>query len=209
MELPVIYPITNRELSGLGHAEQIRLLGEAGSRFVQIREKTATSSQFYDSVVESLGVAQSFGMKVIVNDRADIAIAARAHGVHLGQDDLSPIVARRLLGDEANIGYSTHSVEQAIEAAGMPVDYIAVGPVFSTFTKENPDAVIGLERLARIREAVGAMKIVAIGGINRTNVADVLAAGADSAAIISDLYSSPPDIAQRFRDLCDASRRTV
>lgn len=206
-QLPAIYPITDRQHSGLDHAEQVRQLAGAGCRFVQIREKSATSRDFYDEVVASLAITKAFGMKLIVNDRVDIAIAAGAHGVHLGQDDLSPIVARRLLGDEAIIGYSTHSVEQAIEAAKMPVDYIAVGPVFSTSTKEDPDPVIGLEGLVRIREAVGAVAIVAIGGIGSENVASVIAAGADSAAIISDLFSGRSDIGGRYRSLDLTARR--
>lgn len=199
--LPPIYPITNRELSGLGHAEQVRQLAEAGCRFVQIREKTATSRDFYTAVVESLAIARPYDMKVIVNDRVDIAIAAGGDGVHLGQDDLSPHLARRILGNEALIGYSTHSVDQAIAAIAMPVDYIAIGPIFSTSTKENPDPVIGLEGIREIREAVGPANIVAIGGIGLENVAEVIAAGADSAAVISDLYREPLDIGARYRAL--------
>lgn len=199
--LPPIYPITNRELSGLGHAEQVRQLAEAGCRFVQIREKTATSRDFYTAVVESLAIARPYDMKVIVNDRVDIAIAAGGDGVHLGQDDLSPHLARRILGNEALIGYSTHSVDQAIAAIAMPVDYIAIGPIFSTSTKENPDPVIGLEGIREIREAVGPANIVAIGGIGLENVAEVIAAGADSAAVISELYHEPLDIGARYRAL--------
>jgi len=206
-ELPAIYPITDRELSGLDHAEQVRHLAEAGCRFVQIREKSASSREFYDAVVESLAVAREFGVKIIVNDRVDIAIAAGADGVHLGQEDLSPIVARELLGEAAIIGYSTHSVEQAREAAAMPVDHIAVGPVFSTSTKENPDPVIGLDGIRRTREAVGTVKIVAIGGIGLENIADVIAAGADSAAIISDLFRDPKGIGGRYQALLDAATR--
>lgn len=200
-ELPAVYPITNRELSGLSHSEQVRQLGSVGCRFLQIREKSASSREFFDAVVESLELAREVGMKLIVNDRVDIAIAAGADGIHLGQDDLSPLIARRLLGDDAIIGYSTHSVEQAIEAASMPVDYIAVGPVFSTSTKENPDPVIGIEGVRRIRNAVGSIKIVAIGGTGPSNIADVMAAGANSAAIISDLFLAPNDIAGRYEAL--------
>lgn len=199
--LPPIYPITNRELSGLGHAEQVRQLAEAGCRFVQIREKTASSRDFYNAVLDALAIARPYDMKVIVNDRVDIAIAAGADGVHLGQDDLSPQLARRLLGNEALIGYSTHSVDQAIAAIAMPVDYIAIGPTFSTSTKENPDPVIGLEGIHKIREAVGSVNIVAIGGIGLENVAEVIAAGADSAAVISDLYREPNSIGARYRAL--------
>jgi thiamine-phosphate pyrophosphorylase len=204
-KLPVIYPITSRELSGLAHIEQIRQFAAAGCRFVQIREKSGSSREFYDAVVGSLTIAKEFGMTVIANDRVDVAIAAGAHGVHLGQDDLSPAIARKLLGDKAIIGYSTHSVEQAIAASAMPVDYIAVGPVFSTSTKEDPDPVIGLAGIRTIREAVGPVQIVAIGGIGLNNVAEVIAAGADSAAVISDLYLDPGEIGARYETLANVA----
>jgi thiamine-phosphate pyrophosphorylase len=204
-ELPPIYPITDRELSGLGHAEQIRQLAEAGCRFVQIREKSASSRDFYDSVVESQTIARKFGIRLIVNDRVDIAIAGGTDGVHLGQDDLSPVVARNLLGDDAIIGYSTHSVEQAIAAAAMPVNYIAVGPIFATSTKENPDPVIGLNGIKAIRAALGSTQIVAIGGITLENVTEVIAAGTDSAAIISGLYRDPERIGVRYREFLDSA----
>jgi thiamine-phosphate pyrophosphorylase len=206
LELPPIYPITNRELSGMSHQDQVRQLAEEGCRLVQIREKSLSSREFYEAVVESIAVANEFGMKVIVNDRVDIAIAAGAHGVHLGQDDISPVVARRQLGGDAIIGYSTHSVEQAVEAVAMPIDYIAVGPVFSTTTKENPEPVIMLDGIAAVRSAIGSAKLVAIGGIDSANIADVLSAGADSAAIISDLFNGHADIGERYRALESAAR---
>ena len=197
--LPRIYPITNVELSGLSHADQVRTLAHAGCRFVQIREKSASSREIFDAVVESVSIANTRGLKIIVNDRVDIAIAAHAHGIHLGQDDLPPLEARKLLGDEAIIGYSTHSVEQAIEAASLPVDYLAIGPIFATTTKENPDAVVGLSGLSTVRKAIGDFPLVAIGGIDITNVHSVLAAGADSVAVISDLFAPGTTLADRFR----------
>src|SRR5687768_5018445 len=96
------------------------------------------SRDLFDEIFATIAIAKEFGMKVIVNDRVDIALAAGADGVHLGQDDLSPEHARKLLGGESIIGYSTHSVEQAIAAAAMPIDYIAIGPIFATSTKVNP-----------------------------------------------------------------------
>ncbi len=187
LRLPKIYPITNIELAGMPHADQIRSFAEAGSRFVQIREKSASSRAFYDEVLKALKIANEFGMRVIVNDRVDIAIAAKAHGVHLGQDDLPPIEARKLLGEEAIIGYSAHSVGQAIEAVNLSIDYLAIGPVFSTRTKETPDPVVGLEGIREVREAIGAFPLVAIGGIRLEDIPSVLKAGADSAALISAL----------------------
>ena len=199
--LPKIYPITNVELSGLSHADQVRTLADAGCRFVQIREKSASSREIFDAVVDSVSIAKKRGMKIIVNDRVDIAIAAHAHGVHLGQDDLPPLEARKLLGDGAIIGYSTHSVEQSIEASRMPIDYLAIGPIFATATKKDTDPVVGLEGLRRVRDAIGDFPLVAIGGIDITNVRSVLAAGADSTAIISDLFAPGTRLVERFRAL--------
>ena len=201
LHVPKIYPITNAELSGLSHADQVRTLADAGCRFVQIREKSRSSREVFDAVVESMSLANAVGMKIILNDRVDIAIATGAHGVHLGQDDLPPVEARKLLGDEAIIGYSTHSVEQAIEAASLPIDYLAIGPIFATTTKENPDPVVGLHRIKRVRDAIGDLPLVAIGGIDISNVHNVLDAGADSAAIISDLFVAGTPLGDRFRAL--------
>jgi len=201
LDLPKIYPITNVELSGLSHADQVRKLAAAGCRLVQIREKSGSSRKIFDSLVESVAIANDIGMRVILNDRVDIAVAALAHGVHLGQDDLPPAEARKLLGDDAIIGYSTHSVEQAIEAARLPIDYLAIGPIFATTTKQNPDPVVGLEGIKRVRDAIGNFRLVAIGGIDISNVHSVLAAGADSAAIISDLFAPGITLADRFRAL--------
>ena len=132
----------------------------------------------------ALSVARERGVRLIVNDRADVALALGADGVHLGQDDLPPEAARRLLGDDAIIGCSTHSVAQARRAARLPVDYVAIGPIFQTSSKENPDPVVGLDGLRRVRAEVGAaVRLVAIGGITRHNIADTLRAGADSAAL--------------------------
>jgi thiamine-phosphate pyrophosphorylase len=199
LDLPKIYPITNVELSGLSHADQVRALADSGCKFVQIREKSRSSREIFDAVVESVSIANSIGMKIIVNDRVDIALAAGAHGVHLGQDDLPPSDARKLLGSEAIIGYSTHSVEQAIKAASMPIDYLAIGPIFATNTKENPDPVVRPDGLKRVRDTIGDFPLVAIGGINILNLHNVLAAGADSAAIIGDLFARENSLAERFR----------
>lgn len=165
-ELPKLYPITDRRLTGLSHAEQVARLCEGGARLVQLREKHLSSREFYAEVVEALRVASLFGARLIVNDRVDVVLTAGADGVHLGQDDVPPEAARALLGAGKIIGCSTHSVEQAIAAARLPVDYIAIGPVFSTSSKENPDPVVGLEGVEWVREGVGgSVKLVAIGGI--------------------------------------------
>lgn len=186
--LPQIYPITDTRISGLSHADQVALFAERGATLVQLREKRAPALRFYEEAKAALAVAAERGMRLIVNDRVDIAMAIGGAGVHLGQDDLPPEAARRLLGDDAVIGYSTHSVTQALKASQLPIDYLAVGPIFSTTTKENPDPVVGLDGLRTVREALGGLPLVAIGGITPANAAEVIQAGADSVAMISGLW---------------------
>jgi thiamine-phosphate pyrophosphorylase len=201
-ELPKLYPITDRRLSGLSHAEQVARLCEGGARLVQLREKELSPREFYAEALEALRVARTFGARVIVNDRADVALAWGADGVHLGQDDMPPAPARALLGDGAVVGFSTHNVEQAVEAARLPVDYIAVGPVFATSSKRNPDPVVGLEGVRRVRDSIGRVPLVAIGGVTAESARSVLEAGADSVAVIGALLSAadPAEITRRTRD---------
>jgi thiamine-phosphate pyrophosphorylase len=188
--LPQVYPITDTQISGLSHAEQVAIFAERGATVVQIREKQASAVEFYEQARAALAIAAERGVHLIINDRVDIALATGATGVHLGQDDLPPEAARRLLGEDAVIGYSTHSVAQALEAARMPIDYLAIGPIFTTSTKESPDPVVGLEGLRAVKAAIGSLPLVAIGGITPANTAEVLAAGADSVAMISGLWTS-------------------
>jgi thiamine-phosphate pyrophosphorylase len=199
MFLPKIYPITDTRLANLSHAEQVAKFIEGGARLVQLREKRAASGEFYESAGAALELARLKNVKIIINDRVDIALALKADGVHLGQDDLPPAEARRILGPRAIIGFSTHSISQAVEALGLPIDYLAVGPVFATGTKENPDEIVGVETIGRVRQAIGNFPLVAIGGINSTNFREVLAAGADSLAIIGDLLGEPEKISEKTR----------
>ena len=195
--LPRIYPITDRRLSGLTHTEQVRRLAEGGARLIQLREKKASPREFYEAATEAIAVARTLGIKIIINDRLDIAIAVGADGVHLGQDDLLVEEARRLIGPDKIIGFSTHNLKQALEADSLPADYIAIGPVFQTSTKENPDPTTGLDLVREVKLRV-AKPIVAIGGITLERARSVFDAGADSLAIISDLYSTR-DITSRLR----------
>ena len=201
-ELPKLYPITDRRLSGLSHAEQVARLCEGGARLVQLREKHLSPREFYREAEEALKVARSFGARLVVNDRADVALAVGADGVHLGQDDMPAGAARSLLGAAAVVGFSTHNVEQAVAAVTLPVDYVAVGPVFATSSKENPDPVVGLEGVRRVREAAGPVPLVAIGGVTAESARSVLEAGADSVAVIGALLSTddPAEISRRTRD---------
>lgn len=199
---PFVYPITDTTISGRSHAEQVALLGDAGATFVQLRDKNLPALDFYNEAKIALKIAAEKGITLIINDGVDIALALGASGVHLGQDDLLPEVARKLLGDDAIIGYSTHSVSQAIAAAVLPVDYIAIGPIFPTGTKTNPDPVVGLEGLRAVRDAIGDMALVAIGGITESNAAAVIESGANSVAVISALLSGgPAAISDRYRML--------
>jgi thiamine-phosphate pyrophosphorylase len=141
--------------------------------------------------------ARRLGARDIINDRVDIALAVGADGVHIGQGDLPAEKARALMGGDRIIGFSTHSLKQALEASSMPVDYIAVGPVFATSTKENPDAVVGLDIIGEIKSRTS-KPVVAIGGITLDRAGAVALAGADSLAIISDLYATG-DIPGRVR----------
>jgi thiamine-phosphate pyrophosphorylase len=205
MLLPKLYPITDRRLSGLSHAEQVARLCDGGAAVIQLREKNLGPREFYREAEQALSVARERGVQLIVNDRADIALALGAHGVHLGQDDMPPASARSLLGEGAIIGYSTHNVEQALTAARLPVDYIAIGPVFATSSKSNPDTPVGLEGVARVREAVGQIPLVAIGGITRENARAVVEAGADAVAVIGALLAptDSAEIARRTREFLD------
>lgn len=142
-------------------------------------------------------------MKVIINDRVDIALAVGADGVHLGQEDIPPDAARELLGESAIIGFSTHSERQAIASAGFPVDYIAIGPVFATTTKQNPDALVGVEGVKSVVAVAGDMPIVAIGGITLENAEDVVGAGVVAIAVISGLFASTAPISKLMQAFID------
>ena len=203
-----MYPITDTRLSGISHADQVSLLADAGATFIQLREKNRQALDFYNDAQAALSVARQKGVTLIINDRVDVALALGASGVHLGQDDLPPEAARKLLGDEAVIGYSTHNVSQAIAAANLPVDYIAIGPIFETGSKTNPDPVVGLDGFRAVRYAIGDIPLVAIGGITEANAAAVIDAGADSVALISGLLSGGAgEISHRYRTLSEILSR--
>jgi thiamine-phosphate pyrophosphorylase len=203
MRLPRVYALTDVQLSGLSHAQQVELLSLGGATLIQLREKQMPPREFY----EQAKMAVRPGVKLIINDRVDVALAVGAQGVHLGQDDMPPEAARKLLGPNAVIGYSTHNIEQAIAAAKLPIDYLAIGPIFATTTKSDTAPVLGLRRLRAVREAIGAFPLVAIGGISHANAREVIGAGADSVAVIGALLSDsrriPEATASLLQDLQD------
>lgn len=206
-ELPKIYPITDVYLTRLSHLEQVEKLVEGGAEMIQLRDKRAAPRDFYEAARAVMNFARAMRVKIIVNDRADIALAVRADGVHLGQNDLPPAEARKILGARAVIGFSTHSPEEAAAAAArLPIDYVAVGAVFPTASKENPEAIVGTEGVAEARTAIGAMPLVAIGGIAPDNARRVLASGANSLAVIGSILRPADRIAEnlrRFREMLD------
>ena len=200
-----LYPITDQHLSGLSHTEQVDLLIDSGAMLIQLREKTDSPLRFFKQAESAVRVARDRGAKIIINDRVDIALALKADGVHLGQEDLGPAAARRILGDNAIIGFSTHSLEQARLAAQLPVDYVAIGPIFSTSTKPSTNRPVGLDGLARLREALGSVPLVAIGGITSENIAAVIKAGADVVAVIGDIWVPTKDSLKRIKRLLNYS----
>lgn len=206
MKLPAIYPITDRAVSGLEHSEQVRLLVAAGARLIQLREKALGEAEFLEDARRAAEFAKAAEATLIVNDRIDLA-ARLGTGVHLGQGDASPFEARRILGPGAVIGFSTHNIEEALKAIGLPVDYIAIGPVFPTSTKADTEPVVGSAGVAAVRARIGDFPLVAIGGINSANIREVLGAGADSAAVISAALAPPGTIRENFRELVRLAAR--
>lgn len=188
MILPRLYPILDtpllraRALDLLSAAEAMR---DAGVTFIQLRHKGEWSRNDFAAAEQ----VAALGMHLIVNDRADIAKLLNA-GLHLGQTDIPPAEARRFVGGATTIGFSTHNREQLAAAADQPVDYLALGPIFSTSSKQNPDPVVGLDGLRELR-SLTPKPLVAIGGITRSTARAALDAGADSVAVIGDLYPDP------------------
>jgi thiamine-phosphate pyrophosphorylase len=200
LDLPKIYPITDSRLTNLSHTEQVKKLIAGGAKFIQLREKYAAPKDFFADAQNALKIARKNSVKIIINDRVDIALALNADGVHLGQDDLPPAEARKILGEKAIIGFSTHTVEQALEAVKMPIDYAAIGPVFATQTKEKPDQTVGLKGIKNVRQTIEKFPLVAIGGISKESFREVFEAGADSLAIIKSVLLPPNKIPENFTE---------
>ena len=209
LKLPRVYPIldteifTNRRV-GVEVAAAAFLDGGAG--ILQFRHKGHWSREVY-AVAEGVArLCREAGALFIINDRADFAMLLGA-GLHVGQDDLTPRDARKLIGSEAIIGYSSHNAGQLCAAAAEPVDYVALGPIYGTTSKQNPDPVVGAERLRQCRTLLE-KPLVAIGGITTENAAAVLAAGADSVAILSALLPESVS-AKSLREHMEAWQRLV
>ena len=199
--LPKVYPITDIGLSGLSHAEQVDRLITGGATLIQLRDKHAAPRDFYLQAEAALHIARHHNVRLIINDRVDIALALGADGVHLGQTDMPVEAARRLLGERVIVGISTHNLEQAKLAASQAVDYVAFGPIFKTSTKDNPDPIAGLEALRAVRTIIGALPVVAIGGITQVNAEKAWTAGADAVSSIAALVSDPSRIPANMRQM--------
>jgi len=199
--LPRLYVILDAALLTVPETECAQKLFAAGVRLLQYRDKAASSRELFEASRRLSALLIPQGVTFFVNDRADVASLAGASGVHVGQGDLGVEQARSVVGMQKWVGVSTHNLEQFRAAVVTSADYIAVGPVFSTSTKANPDPVVGTEFIRRVR-ALTDKPIVAIGGITLERAADVIKAGADSVAVISDILLAP-DPGQRARQYID------
>jgi len=207
--LPRFYPILDPEIAArhgvdpVATAEQIL---EGGAKILQFRHKGFFSREVFAQLERVAELCRDAGVQFVVNDRADLAAITGA-ALHLGQDDLTPSSARRVVGLATLIGFSTHNERQLRAAAAEPANYLALGPIFGTASKQNPDPVVGIDELRRLRRLTD-RPLVAIGGITRSNAQSVLAAGADSVAIIGDLFTEGADVRARTQEWVSLTRVT-
>ena len=191
MVLPRFYPILDSELCarrGLDIVSAAEAILDGGAKILQLRHKTHFSRDVFSQAEHIQVLCAAAGALFVINDRADMALLLDS-ALHVGQDDLPPGAARRLIGPTHLLGFSTHNETQLRAAASEPVDYVALGPIFGTASKLNPDPTVGLKELQRLR-ALTEKPLVAIGGITRSNAGEVIAAGADAVAVIADLMPS-------------------
>jgi thiamine-phosphate pyrophosphorylase len=204
LKLCPIYPITDKRLSGeTSHLAIVRELIRGGASFIQIRDKETPPRELLDDMRRCVEYAARFEVRIIVNDRCDLALLSGAAGAHLGQDDLPPMAARTVLGRRAVLGFSTHTPAQVRQSNHLPLQYIGFGPIFATSTKPNHSPVVGLGVLRRAcRQST--RPVVAIGGIGLEQIQCVLEAGAAGAAVISTLMRAK-SIARRMEQLLKAA----
>lgn len=196
--MPRLYVIIDVEVcqrSGWGPRDLARACLSGGARLLQLRAKTLASGAFLDLAAGMVEDATAAGARVIINDRADVAVLAAAAGVHVGQHDLSPEDVRRVAGAALIVGCSTHSEAQIEAAMQSPISYVAIGPVFATSTKDTGYRAVGYEAVMRAagRARESAVPVVAIGGITLETAPRVIAAGAASVAVITDLVVGDPE----------------
>jgi thiamine-phosphate pyrophosphorylase len=207
--LPKFYPILDPEIAArhgvdpIAAAEQIL---EGGATILQFRFKGFFSREVFAQMERVAELCRTAQALFVVNDRADLAFITGA-ALHLGQEDLTPTAARKVVGAKTLIGFSTHNESQLRAAAAEPGDYLALGPIFGTASKQNPDPVVGLDELRRLRPLTD-RPLVAIGGITRANAQSVLDAGANSVAIIGDLFADNGTIRTRTQEWVSLTRIT-
>ena len=202
MKLPRFYPILDTatlQRYGLSATSTAETLLAEGARILQLRHKGHFDRVTYAEAQQIAALCQDAKALFVINDRADMAMLLDA-AVHVGQEDLPPEHTRKLVGADTAIGYSTHNEAQLKSAATEPIDYVALGPIFGTISKQNPDPQVGLEELRRLKPSAR-VPLVAIGGITRSTAAEVWAAGADSIAVVGDLYPDVRRSAQEWMKL--------
>ena len=200
-----LYVITDRRW-GRSHLEVARAAIEGGATAIQLRDKEATTRELIEAGLALRDLTRERKVAFIINDRVDVALAVDADGVHVGQDDMPATLARKLVGPDRVVGVSASTVEEALQAETDGADYISASPVFSTPTKPDAAPPTGLEGLRAIVEAVR-IPVVAIGGINESNVEEVIRAGAAGVAVISAVVGAP-DIAAAARRLRQRIEKT-
>lgn len=208
--LPRLYVILDAGLLTIPVKECAKDLAACGVRLIQYRNKTAAARELLNTSRELSNLLKPLHVLFFVNDRSDVAALARADGVHVGQEDLDVEQARSVIGEEKWVGVSTHNAEQFQRAAATSADYIAVGPIFATGTKANPDPVVGMELIKQAR-AMSRKPIVAIGGITLQRASEVIEAGADSVAVASDIFhaADPRMRARQYIDLLGPHGQTM
>jgi thiamine-phosphate pyrophosphorylase len=199
--LPRLYVILDAALLRIPAKECAKSLIDAGVRLIQYRNKRASGRELFETSSELAEYLNPLGVQFIVNDRVDVAALAGAGGVHVGQDDLGVEQARQVMGEGKWVGISTHNPGQFRSALETSAEYIAVGPIFATGSKENPDPVVGVGFVREAR-AMTDKPIVAIGGITLEQAAEVIEAGADSVAIIGDILGAE-NVGKRARQYVD------
>jgi len=201
MKLPAFYPILDTNIAirrGIEPVHAARQILDAGARILQFRHKGFLSREAFGWLEQIAEITRAAGAVLVVNDRADLAKLFNA-ALHLGQDDLLPSIARRVVGSDTMVGFSTHNETQLRAANEEPADYLALGPLFGTVTKENPDPTVGLDDFRRLRP-LSKRPLVAIGGITRANAMQAIDAGADSVAVIGDLFAADGNISARTEE---------
>jgi thiamine-phosphate pyrophosphorylase len=208
--LPKLYVILDAALLASSEIEIACQLAQAGVRLIQYRNKTAAARELFQRSRQIAELLRPYGARFIVNDRPDVAYLAGADGVHVGQEDLNVEQTRRVIGREKWVGVSTHNMAQFQSAITTSADYVAVGPIFSTSTKANPDPVVGTALVRRVRPLTD-KAIVAIGGITLERAAGVIEAGADSVAVGSDILraADPAKRARQFIDLLEPANHAA